>query len=128
MGIDRETADRTILNLSDGDQQRVGIARALSHNPNIIIADESIGDLDRDTKEEILKFFIVPGPMRLASVLLCYYCHHSKKVSDTADVIYGIRDGQMSVIRPKSSQYFDWRKKHAAGYHHTRYHHTGYHQ
>ena len=43
VGIDQETANRKVLKLSGGEQQRVGIARALSHNPGIVIADELWG-------------------------------------------------------------------------------------
>jgi putative ABC transport system ATP-binding protein len=57
VGIDRETADRKILKLSGGEQQRVGIARALSHNPDIIIADEPTGNLDTETESSIMSIF-----------------------------------------------------------------------
>ena len=100
MGIDRETADRKILKLSGGEQQRVGIARALAHNPSILIADEPTGNLDKDTEKDILIIFESLAHDENRCVIIVT---HSRKVTSIADVVYGIADGRLNIIKEKRS-------------------------
>ena len=95
VGIDKETADRKVLKLSGGEQQRVGIARALAHNPEIIIADEPTGNLDTDTENDVLKILTSLAHNEGKCVIIVT---HSKKVSSIADEVWGMKDGKLTSI------------------------------
>ncbi|GHU81925.1 ABC transporter ATP-binding protein [Bacteroidia bacterium] len=96
VGIDRETADRKVLKLSGGEQQRVGIARALSHNPDIVIADEPTGNLDGDTEDNIMKILLSLAHDENKCVIVVT---HSKTVSVYADEIWGLNGGKLVFVK-----------------------------
>ena len=94
LGIDRETADRKILHLSGGEQQRVGIARALSHHPDIVIADEPTGNLDGDATKGIMDIFVRLAHEENKCVIIVT---HSKEVAAYADKIMRIANGKVEM-------------------------------
>ena len=85
VGLSEEHAKRKILKLSGGEQQRIAIARSLSYNPKIIIADEPTGNLDKDTENEILKIFKKLAKDENKCVIIVT---HSQNVCDTVDTVY----------------------------------------
>lgn len=84
VGLDEDEANRRVLKLSGGQQQRVAIARALSYDPDIILADEPTGNLDRDTQNEIMEIF-----RELADAGKCVIIvSHSQDVAKMCDERY----------------------------------------
>jgi putative ABC transport system ATP-binding protein len=71
--------------LSGGQQQRVAIARTLSYGPEIILADESTGNLDKETQAEIIEIFKELAHKENKCIILVT---HSKEVSKQSDVVY----------------------------------------
>jgi putative ABC transport system ATP-binding protein len=96
VGIDRETADRKILKLSGGEQQRIGIARAIAHEPDLIIADEPTGNLDDKTEDGVMKILADLARNDGKCVIIVT---HSQKISSYADEIYKLADGKLTIHR-----------------------------
>lgn len=87
VGLSDKLAKRRVLKLSGGEQQRVAIARSLSYNPKIIIADEPTGNLDRDTENEILKIFSSLAHKEKKCVIIVT---HSENVCNNCDQVYDL--------------------------------------
>ena len=77
--------------LSGGEQQRVAIARALITNPDLILADEPTGSLDRKTSDEIFSLFL-KLKSKNRTIL---YATHNRELADKADYKLNIIDGNI---------------------------------
>ena len=95
VGISPDKANRKILKLSGGEQQRIGIARALAHDPVLVVADEPTGNLDKNTEAKVLKIFETLAHKEGKCVIIVT---HSKKVTTIADEVWGLDKGVFRQI------------------------------
>ena len=100
VGLKSDLAKRRVLRLSGGEQQRIAIARSLSYNPHILIADEPTGNLDKDTEDEILNIFKDLAHKENKCVIIVT---HSKNVCDKSDVVYDLKEVN-EVLKQKTNK------------------------
>ncbi len=95
--------------LSGGERQRVAIARALMNDPDIILADEPTGALDKDNADRIIE--LVKSIARQGKLVLVVT--HSEKVAAKCDRIIRLEYGIVSEDGGKASErHFDNRTRH----------------
>lgn len=87
VGIDETKAQRRVLRLSGGEQQRVAIARAISYDPQVILADEPTGNLDRKTEDQIIDIFKKLAHDEDKCVIIVT---HSENVANNVDNVYNL--------------------------------------
>ena len=80
--------------LSGGEKQRVSIARALINDPQIILADEPTGSLDRETAKEILEIL----KNQINSNRLILFPTHNRFFADKSDCLLEIVNGNIKTI------------------------------
>lgn len=78
--------------LSGGEQQRIAIARALVHEPALVLADEPTGNLDADTGREVLA--LLAGLTRDGDRTLILVTH-SAEAAGLAERVLAIEDGRL---------------------------------
>ncbi|MFB6228544.1 MAG: ABC transporter ATP-binding protein [Halobacteriales archaeon] len=80
--------------LSHGERQRVGIARALIKEPDVVLADEPTGNLDIETGERILELM---GRFNDSADVTFVIATHDEAVASVADEALTIRGGAFST-------------------------------
>ena len=84
--------------LSGGQQQRVALARTLTQDPQIILADEPVAALDPVTARQVMQDFVRINKEMGISILL--NIHHVELAIEYADRIIGIRAGRIVYDGP----------------------------
>jgi putative ABC transport system ATP-binding protein len=87
-----ERADHYPAQLSGGEQQRVGIARAFMMQPSILLADEPTGNLDSRNGEHVLELMLKLNREQGTTLVLVTHDHH---LTEHADRRIVLRDGQI---------------------------------
>ena len=90
----KEWARHRPYELSGGQQQRIAIARALVHNPQLILADEPTGELDSETAREIFGLFRRLVAERGVTVVVA---SHDPLVGGYVTSSTQLRDGQVEL-------------------------------
>ena len=78
--------------LSGGQKQRVAIARSLINDPQLLLADEPTGNLDRDTGDQILDLF---DELREEEGVAVVTVTHDDYVAQAADRVVNLIDGEL---------------------------------
>ncbi len=85
-----------VTNLSGGEKQRVAIARALSNNPQIILADEPTGSLDRSTGKHVLDLLLNLATNEKRTLIMIT---HDEEIAKKMDRVYLLEDRKLTLQR-----------------------------
>jgi ABC-type lipoprotein export system ATPase subunit len=86
-----------VLNLSGGEKQRVGIARAIANSPDIILADEPCGNLDYENGKRVMQLLREESDKGKTVILITHNIEDAKET----DRIITLEDGR--VIKDEKS-------------------------
>ncbi|MCW4020090.1 MAG: ABC transporter ATP-binding protein [Candidatus Bathyarchaeota archaeon] len=87
-----ERADHKPTELSGGEQQRVGIARALANNPQFLLLDEPTGNIDSKTSEELITLLKKLNEERHVTIVVVT---HDQRISEQTNRVIQLLDGRI---------------------------------
>ena len=102
-GIPERLEDKLPTMMSGGQQQRVAVARALVNDPEILLADEPVGNLDSISAEHVMDSFQEINEKDRKTVILVT---HDAKYLPYAHRVFYMRDGELRrvVVNPEKKQ------------------------
>jgi ABC-2 type transport system ATP-binding protein len=97
-----EAADRKVAGYSKGMRQRIRLALAISHRPEILVLDEPLNGLDPLARADALALFQALGKDGLHVVMSSHILHEVDRVSDYVVLLshgYVVAEGQIHGVR-----------------------------
>lgn len=89
-GLDSQIGERGVR-ISGGQRQRLGIARALYHNPELLIFDEATSALDNDTETAIMEAVDALHGQKTLVIIA-----HRLRTIENCDIIYEVKDEKIT--------------------------------
>lgn len=99
---DNSVLKNDVFNLGIADQQLILLARALSHNPTLLILDEPTSAL---SKAETERLFAIVQQLRADGVAILYVSHRLGEIEELADRLVVLRDGVIQTVQDRP---FNW--------------------
>ncbi len=90
-GLDTQIGERGVR-ISGGQRQRLGIARALYHDPQLLIFDEATSALDTDTETAIMEAIDKLHGQKTMLIIA-----HRLRTIENCDMIYEVKDGKIQL-------------------------------
>ncbi|WP_336022857.1 ABC transporter ATP-binding protein [Halobellus salinisoli] len=97
--------ERSIQNLSGGEQQRVALARVLVLEPDLLLYDEPLSDLDRQLREQMRRE--IKDLHERLEITSIYVTHNQREALTLSDRVLVLREGQTDRYAPPSEIYQD---------------------
>jgi putative ABC transport system ATP-binding protein len=91
VGLDEATVGRRSGAVSGGQQQRAAVARALAHEPTVVLADEPTGALDANSRKRVVEVFREATERGAAAIIAT----HDPEIADSSDRVLHLRDGAL---------------------------------
>lgn len=103
VGLRSDHLSRRPANFSGGERQRIGIARALAMDPQLLICDEPVASLDVSIQAQILNLF--KDLQRELGLAIVYIAHDLATVRHLCDRVAVMQNGRIQEIGPRDQIY-----------------------
>ena len=90
-GLGVPTGARTVTSFSGGERQRVAVARALAHDPPIVLADEPTASLHRDAADELTDDLLSRVREKGRTLIVV---SHDDRLLQRMDRTFALKDGR----------------------------------
>jgi ABC-type sugar transport system ATPase subunit len=90
--------DRSVVNLSGGEAQRVALGRALAHRPGVLLLDEPLSALDEETRSQMTD--LLRSVQHDTGVTVLHVTHSAREADRLAQQLFILDNGRLRERAP----------------------------